>query len=55
MNSVHSDRFERLRQLDFDFTTPIWDTRLQELIQYKTINGHCCPPLSYPKLGNMGS
>jgi hypothetical protein len=51
MNSVHSDRFERLRQLDFDFTTPMWDTRLQELIQYKTINGHCCPPLSYPKLG----
>jgi hypothetical protein len=51
MNNVHSDRFERLRQLDFDFTTPMWDTRYQELIQYKAINGHCCPPLSYPKLG----
>jgi len=51
IRKLHTSRFERLTQLGFDFSTPMWDVRLQELITYKTIHDHCSPPVSYPKLG----
>ena len=51
INKLHTSRFQRLSQLGFDFTTPMWDVRLQELISYKSIHQDCSPPVSYPKLG----
>ncbi|KAL3817535.1 hypothetical protein ACHAXA_003708 [Cyclostephanos tholiformis] len=50
-NDKHFDRFERLSGLGFDFTTPMWDVRLRELMEYRSVNGHASPPISYPKLG----
>ena len=50
-DKIYSGRFERLSGLGFDFTTPLWDVRLRELIEYKAANGHCSPPITYPKLG----
>jgi hypothetical protein len=51
IHKLYTSRFERLTQLGFDFSTPMWDVRLQELITYKSIHDHCSPPVSYPKLG----
>jgi hypothetical protein len=50
-DKIYSGRFERLSGLGFGFTTPLWDVRLRELIEYKAANGHCSPPITYPKLG----
>lgn len=51
MHKIYMSRFERLTKLGFDFDTPMWDVRFQELISYKSIHNHCSPPVSYPKLG----
>ncbi len=51
IQKLYISRFERLAQLGFDFNTPMWDVRLQELIVYKSIHDHSSPPVSYPKLG----
>jgi hypothetical protein len=51
IEKVHSDRFDRLSSLGFDFTMPMWDVRLRELMEYRSVNGHASPPISYPKLG----
>ncbi|KAL3785275.1 LOW QUALITY PROTEIN: hypothetical protein ACHAW5_008289 [Stephanodiscus triporus] len=50
-DKLYSERFKRLSGLGFDFTTPMWDVRLRELIEFKVANGHCSPPITCPKLG----
>jgi len=51
IDAKHADRFERLTSLNFDFSTPMWDLRLQQLRTYKSQHNHVSPPVSYEKLG----
>lgn len=45
-------RFQQLDQLGFDWNTPPWDKRYQELTTFKEINNHCDVPANHP--GGLG-
>lgn len=45
-------RFQQLEQLGFDWNTPPWDVRYQELTTFKDVNNHCDVPSNFP--GGLG-
>jgi len=47
----YTTRFNRLSSIGFEFTTPLWDIRYNELLEYKAQHNNVTPPVDYPKLG----
>jgi len=45
-------RFQQLDQIGFDWNTPPWDVRYQELATFKELNRHCDVPVNHP--GGLG-
>ena len=51
-SSLTADRIGLLNQLDFQWLTrseQIWNTRMNELREFKEANGHVMVPTNYPK------
>ena len=60
-NSLAQDRIDRLSSIGFKWAMKEavqavpWETRFNELVQYKTKSGHCNVPKSQGKLGTWAS
>mmetsp|Transcript_13924 Transcript_13924/g.27898 ORF Transcript_13924/g.27898 Transcript_13924/m.27898 type:complete len:551 (-) Transcript_13924:2-1654(-) len=48
---LSKSRFEKLEAIGFEWDPPMWDKRLEELIEFKREKGHCDVPINHPGLG----
>ncbi|KAL7469173.1 hypothetical protein ACHAXS_009476 [Conticribra weissflogii] len=48
---LNKSRFDKLEAIGFEWDSPMWDKRLEELIEFKKEKGHCDVPINHPGLG----
>ena len=50
-DALSKSRFEKLEEIGFEWEPPLWDKRLEELMEFKRQKGHCEVPIKLPNLG----